>query len=89
MITDDAVEVHFGLRLLDRAADHAYCHNYPGVNQTRELRHLSVSMCVFVSQSVCLPVCLCVSLSDCLSLSVCLSLFVSVSLSLSPSVSVK
>ena len=40
MITDDAMEVHFGLRLLDRAADHAYCHNYPGVNQTRELRHL-------------------------------------------------
>ena len=34
MITDDAMEVHFGLRLLDRAADHAYCHNYPGVNQT-------------------------------------------------------
>ena len=29
MITDDAMEVHFGLRLLDRAADHAYCHNYP------------------------------------------------------------
>ena len=23
MITDDAMEVHFGLRLLDRAADHA------------------------------------------------------------------
>ena len=40
MITDDAMEVHFGLRLLDRAADHAHCHNYPGVNQTRELRHL-------------------------------------------------
>ena len=36
MITDDAMEVHFGLRLLD----HAYCHNYPGVNQARELRHL-------------------------------------------------
>ena len=31
MITDDAMEVHFGLRLLDRAADHAHCHNYPGV----------------------------------------------------------
>ena len=40
MITDDAMEVHFGLRLLDRAADHAYCHNYPGVYQARELRHL-------------------------------------------------
>ena len=40
MITDDAMKIHFGLRLLDRAADHTYCHNYPGVNQARELRHL-------------------------------------------------
>ena len=40
MITDDVMKVHFGLRLLDRAADDAYCHNYPGVNQARELRHL-------------------------------------------------
>ena len=40
MITDDATEVHFGLRLLDRAADHGYCQNYPGVNPARELRHL-------------------------------------------------
>ena len=40
MITDDAMKVHFGLRLLDRAADHTYCHNYPGVNQARGLRHL-------------------------------------------------
>ena len=39
-ITDDAMEVHFDLRLLDSATDHAYCHNYPGVNQARELRHL-------------------------------------------------
>ena len=37
---EHALEVHFGLRLLDRTADHAYCHNYPGVNQARELRHL-------------------------------------------------
>ena len=29
MINDDGMEVHFGLALLDRAADHAYCHNYP------------------------------------------------------------
>ena len=29
--TDDAMEVHFGLRLLDRAADHA-CSHYPVVN---------------------------------------------------------
>ena len=40
MITDDAMKVHFGLRLPDRAADHAYCHSYPGVSQARELRHL-------------------------------------------------
>ena len=40
MITDDAMKVHFGLRLLDRTADHVYCHNYPGVNQARELWHL-------------------------------------------------
>ena len=37
---EDAMEVHFGLRLLDRTADHTYCHNYPGVNQARKLRHL-------------------------------------------------
>ena len=40
VITDDAMEVHFGLRLLDRAAGHASCHNYHGVNQARELRRL-------------------------------------------------
>ena len=40
MITDDAMKVHFGLRLLDKAADHAYCHNDPSVNQARELQHL-------------------------------------------------
>ena len=40
MITDDATEVHFGLRLLDRVADHAYCHNYPVVNRVRQLRQL-------------------------------------------------
>ena len=40
MITDDAMKVHFGLRLLDRAADHDYCHNYPGVDQAWELWHL-------------------------------------------------
>ena len=40
MITNDAMEVHFGLRLLEKVADHTYCHNYPRVNQARELRHL-------------------------------------------------
>ena len=39
-ITDDAMEVHFGLGLLDMVADHAYCHNYPSVNQAQELRYL-------------------------------------------------
>ena len=37
---EDATEVHFGLRLLDRTADPAYCHNYPDVNEAREQRHL-------------------------------------------------
>ena len=40
MVIDDAVEVHFGLRLLDRVADHACCHHYSSVNQARELWHL-------------------------------------------------
>ena len=40
MINDDAMKVHFGLRLLERTTDHAYCHNYPGLNQASELRHL-------------------------------------------------
>ena len=30
--TLDAVDVHFGLRLLDRASDHAYWHDHFGVN---------------------------------------------------------
>ena len=34
------MEVHIGLRLLDRAADYTYRRNYPGVNQALELRHL-------------------------------------------------
>ena len=41
MLTDDAMVVHFGLILFYRAVvDHAYCRNYPGVNQARDLRHL-------------------------------------------------
>ena len=32
-----AMAVRFGLRLLDRSADHAYCHNYPGINQALEM----------------------------------------------------
>ena len=35
MVFDDAMEVHLGLRLLDRVADHACCHHY-----SRELQHL-------------------------------------------------
>ena len=38
MIDKDVKEVHFGLRLLDRSADHTYCHNYPGVNLAQALR---------------------------------------------------
>ena len=33
MITGDDMEVHVGLRLLDRATDHAYCHIYAGVTR--------------------------------------------------------
>ena len=33
MITNDAMEVHFGLRLFEKVADHTYCHNYPGVTR--------------------------------------------------------
>ena len=38
MIDEDVMEVDFGLRLLDRSADHAYCDNYPGVNLAQALR---------------------------------------------------
>ena len=40
MVTEDASEFFFRLRLFDRAADHADCHNYPDVNQAGKLRHL-------------------------------------------------
>ena len=40
MTAGDAMEIPVGLRLPDRAADHTYCHNYPGVILARELRHL-------------------------------------------------
>ena len=46
MIADDAMEVHFLLKLLDRAADHASCHNYPGVNQARECGTCSVGQVI-------------------------------------------
>ena len=44
MISDDAMEVHFGLRLLDRAADHRLAVVVIPVltNQGRELWHLAV-----------------------------------------------
>ena len=46
MITDDAMGVHFGFRLLATVADHAYGHNYPGVTyQARELWHLQCWSC--------------------------------------------
>ena len=51
----DAVEVHSGLRLLDRAADHAYFHNYPGGNHAAELQE-EVPLVEFMSHSfTCMP----------------------------------
>ena len=46
MIADDAMEVHFLLKLLVRAADHVSCHNYPGVNQARECGTCSVGQVI-------------------------------------------
>ena len=37
MITNGAVEVHLGLRLLDGAADHTYHHNDPDIKLVWEL----------------------------------------------------
>ena len=34
MVTDDAVAIRVGSRLLDKVADHAYCLELSGVNQT-------------------------------------------------------
>ena len=40
MVTDDDTVVHFCFKDDERATDHVYCHNYPGVNQAWELQHL-------------------------------------------------
>ena len=40
MITDEAMEVHFGLGLPDMAADHAFCHNYSYGNQAVLVKQL-------------------------------------------------
>ena len=37
VVADDAIEVQFALKLLDKAAVHAHHPNYPGINQAREL----------------------------------------------------
>ena len=51
----DAVAVHSRLRLLDRAADHAYFHNYPGDNHAAELQE-EVPLVEFMSHSfTCMP----------------------------------
>ena len=42
MIVDDAMDVHISVRLIDRARNHTYCHNYAAVNKAWEQRHLSV-----------------------------------------------
>ena len=50
-----SVVVHFGLRSLDRAADHAYFHNYPGENHAAELQE-EVPLVEFMSHSfTCMP----------------------------------
>ena len=47
MISDDAMEVHFSLRLCEKvAADHACCHNWPGVNGARNCGSCSVGQAV-------------------------------------------
>ena len=51
MITDDAMEVHFGLRLLDRAADHAYYHNYHGLTRPGNCGTCSVGQVIRVTLS--------------------------------------
>ena len=38
--------VHFGLRLLHTAADHASCHYYPGINQTGNCNTYSVGQVI-------------------------------------------
>ena len=38
MTSDNTVKVSLGLRLLDGAAEDSYCHNYPCVVQSWELR---------------------------------------------------
>ena len=45
IITDGAMAIHFCLRLLDWATDHAYCHYYPGVNQAQELIMVLLPCC--------------------------------------------
>ena len=42
IVTGDAIEVHFALRLLDRSVDHAYCYNYPNQSSAEKqlVRHL-------------------------------------------------
>ena len=51
----DAVEVHSGLRLFDRAADPAYFHNYPGDNHAAELQE-EVPLVEFMSHAfTCMP----------------------------------
>ena len=42
MITGEAMEVRFGLRLLDKAEDYTYCHNYPGYYQGTAARAVLV-----------------------------------------------
>ena len=51
MITDDAMEVHFGLRLLDRAADHAYCQIIPVLTRSGNCGTCSVGQVIRATPS--------------------------------------
>ena len=57
MITDDAMEFHFGLRLLDRATDHAYCHNYPVLTRPGNCGTCSVGQVIRATPSKTHPLC--------------------------------
>ena len=42
MITGEALGVHFGLRVLDRAEEYTYCHNYLGYYRGKAARTVLV-----------------------------------------------
>ena len=48
---DNETEILFALRLLHRAADDAYCHNYPGLNQPGNCDTCGVGQVIRATQS--------------------------------------